>query len=326
MINLNLLDLLQCPLTKKDLSITIDDSFINLASYNGEIIYDIFNNIPRFVPKSNYADNFGKQWNHFRKTQLDSYSGHPISANRFWSATGWTKHELKGKWVLDLGCGSGRFSEIALSAGAHVVGLDYSSAIDACYRNLSHFPNFYPLQGDIYNLPFKDESFDYIYCLGVLQHTPDVEKAFSMLPRVLKGGGKICIDTYWKRIATLLDIKYFIRPISKRMDSDKLFTIIQKYAYSLLKFNREVMEIPFFGKYLSRMVPIADYKGRLPLNNRQLLEWAILDTFDMLSPKYDKPQSIETLRKWFYKYGLINTNVKMAEGLNGPTATGEKPK
>ena len=104
------------------------------------------------------------------------------------------------------------------------------------------------------------------------------------------------------------------------------FAVINGRRDFRYKFNREVMEIPFFGKYLSRMVPIADYKGRLPLNNRQLLEWAILDTFDMLSPKYDKPQSIETLRKWFYKYGLINTNVKMAEGLNGPTATGEKPK
>jgi len=50
---------------------------------------------------------------------------------------------MKGKWVLDAGCGSGRFAEIALATGANVVALDYSSAIDACWNNLKENPNLY---------------------------------------------------------------------------------------------------------------------------------------------------------------------------------------
>jgi hypothetical protein len=77
----------------------------------------------RFVPESNYADNFGMRWNKFRTTRLDSYSGHPISARRFWMATGWTPQDLVGRWVLDAGCGAGRFAEVALAVGAKVVRL-----------------------------------------------------------------------------------------------------------------------------------------------------------------------------------------------------------
>jgi hypothetical protein len=58
-----------------------------LVSEDGQHRYPIRSGIPRFVPESNYADNFGVQWNHFRQTQLDSHSGLPISSGRFWLAT-----------------------------------------------------------------------------------------------------------------------------------------------------------------------------------------------------------------------------------------------
>jgi 2-polyprenyl-3-methyl-5-hydroxy-6-metoxy-1,4-benzoquinol methylase len=54
------------------------------------------------------------QWNRFSKTQLDSHSGHPISAKRFWEATQWQTRGSRRKLVLDVGCGAGRFAEIAL--------------------------------------------------------------------------------------------------------------------------------------------------------------------------------------------------------------------
>src|SRR3990172_9798905 len=81
-----------------------------LVSECGQHRYPIRDFIPRFVPESNYAYNFGMQWNKFRQTQLDSYSGHPISANRFWKATGWRPEDIAGQWVLDAGCGGGRFA------------------------------------------------------------------------------------------------------------------------------------------------------------------------------------------------------------------------
>jgi len=69
------------------------------------------------------------------------------------------------------------------------VALDYSSAVDACYANLKHHPNLHIVQGDIYALPFEPGNFQFVYSLGVLQHTPNVAAAFAALPPMLKGGG-----------------------------------------------------------------------------------------------------------------------------------------
>lgn len=193
-----LLELLRCPKTGQRLVLQGADVLGQeiesgwLVSEDGQHRYPVRNGIPRFVPQSNYADNFGMQWNHFRQTQLDSYSGQPISTNRFWLATGWSPEDLKGQWVLDVGCGAGRFAEVALSAGAKVVALDYSSAVDACYVNLKHHPNLHVVQGDIYALPFALGGFPFVYSLGVLQHTPDVAAAFAALPPMVRGGQVVC--------------------------------------------------------------------------------------------------------------------------------------
>ena len=222
-----------------------------LVSTDLQYRYPIKNGIPRFVPESNYADNFGMQWNNFRQTQLDSYSGHLISTNRFWKATGWRPEDLSGQWVLDVGCGAGRFAEVALNAGANVVALDYSSAVDACYANLKHHKNLHVVQGDIYSLPLERDSFPFVYSLGVLQHTPDVEKAFASLPCMLARGGGLCVDYYQKTFKNSILPKYWLRPLSKRMPKVKLFSALQILVPLLLSVSRAIDRIPLAGKILS---------------------------------------------------------------------------
>jgi SAM-dependent methyltransferase/uncharacterized protein YbaR (Trm112 family) len=310
-----LLELLRCPKTRQRLRFESDNSDAmeieddRLVSEDGKERYPLLRGIPRFVPQSNYADNFGMQWNHFRQTQLDSHSGHPISTERFWLATGLKPEQLKDQWVLDAGCGAGRFAEVALLAGAKVVALDYSSAVDACYANLKYHPNLHVVQGDIYALPFAPESFSIVYSLGVLQHTPDVAKAFAALPPMVKGGGRLCTDFYWKRLRTMLHAKYLFRPLTKRMDQAKLFQLLQSWVPTLLAISQSLGRVPLVGRGLKRIVPVADYTGRFPLNDQQLKEWALLDTFDMLAPSYDNPQSVATVWDWFEQAGLVEIEV-----------------
>lgn len=280
-----------------------------LVSENGDYRYPIREFIPRFVPESNYADNFGMQWNHFRQTQLDSFSGFPISADRFWLATGWSPEEIKDQWVLDVGCGAGRFAEVALNAGAKVIALDYSCAVDACYANLKHHPNLHVVQGDIYALPFIPGKFPFVYSLGVLQHTPDVAKAFASLPPMVRVGGALCVDYYWKRIRTMLHAKYLVRPITKRMSQQNLFGLLQKWVPGLLAASQVMGHVPLIGRVLKRLVPVADYTGIFPLTDQQLQEWALLDTFDMLAPAYDNPQTLATVQRWFEEAKFVNVQV-----------------
>jgi len=280
-----------------------------LVSADGLQRYPVHRGIPRFVPASNYADNFGMQWNKFRQTQLDSHSGHSISADRFWKATGWRPEDIKGKWVLDIGCGSGRFAEVALSAGAIVVALDYSSAVDACLENLRSYKNLHVVQGDVYALPFLPESFDFVYSLGVLQHTPDVGKAFRALPPMVAPGGLLCVDYYWRRIRTLLNPKYVLRPVTKRMSQRRLFSLLEAHVPRLLRVSQVLGKVPVVGRGLQRFVPVVDYTGIYPLDGLQLKEWALLDTFDMLAPAYDKPQTPRRVRAWFDAAGFRDVEV-----------------
>jgi SAM-dependent methyltransferase len=288
-----------------------------LVSESGQHRYPIRNFIPRFVPESNYADNFGMQWNKFRQTQLDSYSGHPISANRFWKATGWRPEKLTGRWVLDAGCGAGRFAEVALQAGAKVFALDYSSAVDACYANLKHHPNLHVVQGDIYALPLPKGLFPFVYSLGVLQHTPDVAKAFANLPPMVAGAGKLCVDFYQKTWRSMLLPKYWMRPITKRMPKTGLFAILELLVPKLLPLSRILGRVPVIGGGLKRMVPVANYAGILPLSEEQHLEWSLLDTFDMLSPEFDNPQTEITVKQWLREAGLEEIEVFKAGHLVG---------
>jgi SAM-dependent methyltransferase len=314
-LKIKLLELLRCPSSGQSLKledsnvdlVEIDDGW--LVSEDGRWRYPMVKGIPRFVPQSNYADNFGMQWNQFRQTQLDSYSGHPISTDRFWQATGWKLEQLQDQWVLDAGCGAGRFAEVALLAGAKVVALDYSNAVDACYANLKHHPNLHVVQGDIYALPFAPESFPFVYSLGVLQHTPDVAKAFAALPPMVLPGGRLCTDFYWKRFRTMLHAKYLFRPLTKRMYKPRLFQFLQRWVPTLLATSQILGHMPVVGRSLKRIVPVADYTGRFPLSNEQLKEWALLDTFDMLAPTYDNPQSAATVKRWFEQAGLQEVEV-----------------
>jgi SAM-dependent methyltransferase len=310
------LQFLRCPETGQELRITVAREEAgevrdgDLTTPDGSRRYPIREFVPRFVPEQNYAENFGMQWNRFRSTQLDSVSGVPISSDRFYRYTKWSPEEMAGKLVLDVGCGAGRFAEIALTAGAEVVALDYSSAVDACRLNLAKYGNVTVIQGDIFGLPFRPEHFDYVYCFGVLQHTPDVERAFRALPRQVKPGGHLAVDVYPWLIRNLGWSKYWLRPITRRLRPDVLFRIVERTTPAMLEVSRALALIPIVGRYLRYLVPVASYDNVYPLSELQLQEWAMLDTFDMLAPAHDHPQRPGTLMKWLSESGLENCAVE----------------
>jgi SAM-dependent methyltransferase len=266
--------------------------------------YPVTGSISRFVEMENYANNFGFQWTLFAKTQLDSNSGRPISRERFFHTTGWKPEEMAGKLVLDIGCGSGRFAEIALSCGARVVAVDYSRAVEACYANLGAHSSLAVVQADLYHLPFQPGTFDYAYCMGVLQHTPDVERAFLAIPQQVTRGGRVAVDVYAATALNLLWPKYWLLPVTKKLRPERLFSMVRLVVPPLLAISRVIRCVPWLGRRLSYLIPVANYEGVYPLNEQQLKEWAVLDTFDMLSPAHDQPQSVSTMRNWAQKAGL----------------------
>jgi 2-polyprenyl-3-methyl-5-hydroxy-6-metoxy-1,4-benzoquinol methylase/uncharacterized protein YbaR (Trm112 family) len=316
------IELLRCPISDQKLRLyeQMDDVQGGVSCYliteDSSYKYPVINNIPRFVPKENYSDSFGMQWNIFSRTQLDGYSGIKASYDRFWNATGWDKKELSNQWVLDVGCGAGRFAEIALEAGANVIAIDYSDSVDACYENLKHFDNLYVVQANIYELPFDDESFSYIYSLGVLQHTPDVKASFFSLPKLLRGNGKLVVDYYCKSWKSFLLPKYWLRHFTKHLSKHVVLNILRYIVPAVYPIGWLIGKLPY-GYILKRIIPIADpvfyYErefGKTEMSYKQKLEWSLLDTFDWLTPAYDNPQTLSTINQW-----MIDSNLKDVEVL-----------
>ncbi len=277
-------------------------------------IFPVINGVPRFVEASNYTDSFGFQWNKFQKTLIDKESKNSISKDRFFAATNWDKQDLLGKNVLEVGSGSGRFTQIVLDhTKANLYSIDYSDAVSANYRNNSHHGERLKLfQASIYDMPFPDNSFDKVFCFGVLQHTPDFRKSVQSLVDKAKPGAEIIVDFYpIKGWYTKINAKYMLRPYTKKMSHEKLLGKIERNANRLIKTYNFFDKLKL-GMIAHRFIPICDIKRTFPnnLSKEALREWVILDTFDMFSPAYDNPQRIKTVKKWMEESGA---EVKFAE-------------
>jgi SAM-dependent methyltransferase len=256
-------------------------------------------NVVRFVEPSNYASSFGFQWARFAKTQLDR-GGSGQSERDFRERTGFTPADLAGKLVLDVGCGMGRFADIATRWGARVVGIDLSNAAEVAAQNLRDREAVF-FQADVFALPFAPESFDYIYSIGVLHHTPDCERAFKMLPALLKPGGTIAIWLYsgynkWYRMSDVY------RHVTSRMNPRVLLRLCQ-IARPLYHVHKALRRVPG-GRTASGIL-----RFLLPTNLHPDPNYRVLDTFDWYSPKYQSKHTYEEVFRWFEDCGLESFRV-----------------
>ena len=62
------------------------------------------------------------------------------------------------------------------------------------------------------------------------------------------------------------------------------------------------------------MLLVADYRGVYALPEGALIEWAVLDTFDMLSPAYDQPQTLGDVREWVRVTRLSDVTIACGYG------------
>lgn len=275
------------------------------------------------MPQENYAQGFGLEWSRHPLTQYDSYTGVKFSEIRFFQETRWPKN-LEGETILEVGCGSGRFTEQAAKTGAMVISIDLSSAVEGNYAINGGLDNVLVAQADIYKLPFKDNFFDKIFCFGVLQHTPDVRQAFLSLPAYLKPGGCLVVDVYRKYplLTRLLDTKYWLRPFISKIDSERLYHWCERYVNFMWPLTKLLNKIPKIGRHLNRSLFLVDFSQKYFLSPRVAREWAVLDTFDRLSPAYDQPQFRKTLQGWFEEAAF--EKIEIGYGYNGIEGRGVK--
>lgn len=297
------------------------------------------NNIPRFV-SDDYHSNFGYQWNKFSKVQLDSCNGSNESESRLLIQSGMKPSDFKGKIILEVGAGNGRFTEILLRYGANIVAVDYSTAIDANYEN-NHLSDdrVIFIQADLFNLPIKIDSFDLVICYGVIQHTGDNEKALFELSKYPRKGGKLIVDIYSNGLKYFNPWVYLIRPffsLIKTSDENRLVIvskfvdIVFPYQLWIMRFLRNKKGFFKIFRYILNRSPNSVYginlflDGKISLNLAK--DWSVMDTFDGWAPKHDHPVSKSTWLKMVTKVA-INENfsiVSLSQSGQGHTALLEK--
>jgi len=255
--------------------------------------FPLVRGVLRFVDADNYADSFGYQWQQFSRTQFVPAA----SELNLRKKTGLQDEDLRGKIVLDVGCGMGRFSEVATRKGARVIGIDLSTAAEVAARNLAD-RDFVAIQADVFALPFAPKAFDCILSVGVLHHTPDCEQAFKSLPQYLKPGGSIAIWLYsgynhWYRFSDIY------RKLTHRMSIRKLHAFLRVAVPFLNGLDKMLRRIPLVGR------SFAGLAGHVfPVSRNPHAEIRLLDTLDWYSPKYQSKHTYEQVFRWFESCGL----------------------
>ena len=259
---------------------------------------------------NDYHENFGFQWNRFNKLQLDSYNGSTESRDRLLFQSELNPIDFKGKLVLELGAGNGRFTEVLLGMGARVIAVDFSSAIFANHQNhLEYVKNgsLMCVQGDIFKLPIKKSCFDIVICYGVIQHTGDNIGCMKAISEYLGPKSKLLIDIYSNSLKHFNPWIYLIRPFFSMLNNNNIklkiverfvnfFFPIQLFILRFLHNKRGLFTLIrlFFYRSPNSVYGINLYlQGKISLQNAK--EWSICDTFDAWMPHHDHPVS---MKKW----------------------------
>jgi 2-polyprenyl-3-methyl-5-hydroxy-6-metoxy-1,4-benzoquinol methylase len=291
----------------------------------GGELFPVENGIPRFVGATSYAGAFGLQWRRYRLTQLDSFTGMPISEARLRRCLGESLWEsLEGKEVLECGCGAGRFTEILVARGARVTSVDLSDAVDANAETCPIGPAHRVAMADIMALPFSPRQFDVVLCLGVIQHTPDSEAAIRALAEHVRPGGSLVIDHYAHSLSWYTKTAPLVRQVLKRLSPAAGIRVTEWIVDLLLPLHAAVRHLPPARMLLTRLSPVQCYYHAFPeLDDDLQREWALVDTHDSLTDWYKRFRTVGQIRRSLLDAGLVD--VVSTRGGNGVEARGVRP-
>ncbi len=191
---------------------------------------------------------------------------------------------FKDKRCLDVGCGSGRIMQALLNLGAQeVAGVDANTA--AVGERIKD-PRTIMVDGNIHNLPFPDNSFDFVCCNGLLHRKENPELILKEMNRVLKKGGHLFLyvldpdSVDWEVVDVLreagqkfpverfkaliqrylnlpsntllnfIDLVY--TPIQRKFTKEELYGLLDRYDIKFLTTPYSHMDTPFDNRLIAR--------------------------------------------------------------------------
>jgi SAM-dependent methyltransferase len=213
--------------------------------------------------------------------------------------------EFAARLVLDAGAGAGDQSAYLLDQGAEVVSVDLSSAIDIVAGKLAGRPGWVGVQADVAKIPFASESFDTVYCEGVIQHTQNSAETVAELCRLVRLNGLVLATHYIRspRLRGRAKEAYtrLLRSRLSRMDRDRLLLLTGCMAASAY--------LPLLGKAI-RVTGTAPHSALMPGFRTT---W--INTFDMYGGhSFQRTVSQSEFQSYFDRVGGLDL-LQAADGI-----------
>jgi ubiquinone/menaquinone biosynthesis C-methylase UbiE len=204
--------------------------------------------------------------------------------------------------ALDIGCGTGRWALYLANKVGSIECIDPSDSIYAAAQLLKDYNNVRLSRADVDNIPFKDNSFDLVYSLGVLHHIPDTFAAMKKCVQKVKNGGFFLVYLYYnldnRGIAFKLLFKgtNFLRRIISGMPSILKKVVCDVIAicvyYPLAKASLLVKKIGL--DRISENMPLAYYSDK----SFWIMKNDALDRFGTpLEQRFSRKQIIQMMQK-----------------------------
>jgi len=258
------------------------------------------------TPTDHYASSFGTQWTKYRHVQIDRFNGTKATYRHLTYFTLGNPDILRKKVILEIGSGAGRFTDYLVDLGSTVISVDPS----AIYANVAlGAPNLVAARADLFDVPVQRDKIDIVFCRGVTQHTADTRRAIKRLFDYVRPGGTVLFDVYHLKWFTPFCLKYWIRPFTRTIPPERFIPFAEKWVPRLLRFKQKFVKplLPagrLGTNIANQIVPVADFTEAIELGSwDRRLEWSVLDTVDMYTPRYDRPLTWNGVMRALHEVG-----------------------
>jgi hypothetical protein len=138
----------------------------------------------------------------------------------------------------------------------------------------------------------------------------------ACLASVLRRGGRVAVTCYEAKPWTRLNAQYLVRPYTTRLRPDQLLAGLGGAMKILFPISDVLFRLPIIGRAFRFALPVANYVDERALSRQQRYRWALMDTFDMLSPAHDTPQTFDAVAAALHAGGIAELQRQTNPGLN----------
>jgi SAM-dependent methyltransferase len=277
-------EVVQCPSCGAGLS----DAYVCDNGHSFSVIEDVPVLVPDFDdPATSISESFGRQWSYFRHG-VDRTWGATVRRRKseFLQLLDLGENDLRGKRVLDAGCGNGVLSAAVTDYGCEVFACDLSPSVHpaAGYFRGRGLPLHF-LRANLMQHPFREGSFDVVYCAGVLHCTPDTRYTFRRVAETVAPNGRLFVWLYHGVPGAKPRLRRSLRSVVARLPAPIRHGVAVAFAVKKRTFGR--------------------IRHREDRNWRELM----VDAHDFWTPRYRWEHTQDEVCSWFADLGFVNARV-----------------